>query len=152
MADFNIQGLEGVLNKLQQLPARMQKSGVRKAARKAMNIVRDAARANALVIDDPETKAKIQKNIGVQAGKTRDKNIIKMRVGVRGGASSNQHSKPVGGLSGGDTRHWRYIELGTSNIPAAPFMRPALSENIESVTNTFVEELKTEINLALSQQ
>lgn len=64
--EFNITGLEGVLEKLRTLGPRLQKNGLRKASRRAMNIVRDAARERARLVDDPETPEKIWKNIITQ--------------------------------------------------------------------------------------
>lgn len=148
----NVQGLEQASQKLKALcNKRKAKSIARKAARKSMNIVRDAARENAKRIDDPETRAKIQKNIVLQAGKPRGGVDVLMRVGVRGGASSNQHSVDISGLSGGDTRHWRFIELGTKYHPATPFMRPAFYNNLSVVGNKFCEEFSAEVSKILSE-
>ena len=150
--DLKVQGMDQIKRKLDQLSnPRKAKQIARKAGRQAMNIVRDAARSNAKAIDDPETREMIQKNIAVQAGKTRNPNEIRMRVGVRGGASQNQHSISTAGLSGGDTRHWRYLEFGTSKMPAVPFMRIAFFNNLESVGNKFVEVFDAEITKALSE-
>ncbi len=154
MADdiqFNLQGLDGVVQKMRGLAPKLQRSGLRKAARRAMNIVRDAAREAAKAIDDPETKEKIWKNIITQEAtkQSRREGGVVMRVGVRGGASSNKHSKEASGNPGGDTRHWRHIEIGNQFIPAAPFMRPALANNIDPVTNRFASELVSEIDIAL---
>ena len=147
--EVEITGLDGVVSKLQRLAnPRRTKSIARKAARQAMNIVRDAARNNAKAIDDPETSEKIWKNIKVSAGKTRNPNEIKMRVGVDGGASfSNPNPKPT---SGGDTRHWRWVEYGKSGVPAVPFMRPALANNIQQVTNKFAEVFDAELDKELA--
>ncbi|MFW1969366.1 HK97-gp10 family putative phage morphogenesis protein [Acinetobacter guillouiae] len=151
MADiqFDIQGLEQLQSKLERLNnPRKVKSMVRKSLRQAANIVRDAARNNAKLIDDPETREKIWKNISVQAGKTRNPSDIKIRVGVRGGASFSNPNPP--NLSGGDTRHWRWVEFGSVNNPAAPFMRPALANNIQPVTDKSVQMLNDEIDKALA--
>lgn len=147
--EVEITGLDDVVNRLQKLAnPRRTKSIARKAARQAMNIVRDAARNNAKAIDDPETSEKIFKNIKVSAGKTRNPNEIVMRVGVDGGASfSNPNPKPT---SGGDTRHWRWIEYGKSGVPAVPFMRPALANNIQQVTNKFSEVFNAELDKELA--
>lgn len=147
--EVEITGLDDVVSKLQKLAnPRRTKSIARKAARQAMNIVRDAARNNAKAIDDPETNEKIFKNIKVSAGKTRNPNEIVMRVGVDGGASfSNPNPKPT---SGGDTRHWRWIEYGKSGVPATPFMRPALANNIQQVTNKFAEVFDAELDKELA--
>lgn len=146
---FDIQGLDQLQSKLERLNnPRKVKSMVRKALRQAANIVRDAARNNAKLIDDPETREKIWKNISVQAGKTRNPSDIKIRVGVRGGASFSNPNPP--NLSGGDTRHWRWVEFGSANNPAVPFMRPALANNIQPVTDKFVQILNDEIDKALA--
>lgn len=134
--------------KMEQLAnPRKAKAMARKAARQAMNIARDDARARARMIDDPETAEKIFKNISVAGGKSRNSNEVVMRVGVRGGASFSNKNPPK--TSGGDTRHWRWVEFGSSNNPAVPFMRPALSTNLDQITSKFVQVFDDEINKAL---
>ena len=149
--ELNIEGMDQFKRKIEQLSnPKKVKQIARKAGRQAMNLVRDAARANAKAIDDPETAEKIHKNIVTQGGKSRNSNEIKIRVGVKGGAGQNQHSVSTAGLSGGDTRHFRFIEFGTSKIPATPFLRPALANNINQVTSKFVQVFNAEITKALS--
>lgn len=148
--NLNVQGMEQFQRKMEQLAnPRKAKSMARKAARQAMNIARDAARTNAKAIDDPQTREKIHKNIAVAGGKSRNPNEIIMRVGVKGGAGQNQHSASTAGMSGGDTRYWRHQEFGTSKNPAVPFMRPALSTNLDQITSKFVQVFDDEINKAL---
>lgn len=148
----NIQGLGDAKRKLEQLAnPRKAKAMARKAARQAMHIARDHARLSALSIDDPKTRERIHKNVITQAGRSRNSGEVVMRVGIRGGASRNQHSVSLSGLSGGDTRHWRYIEFGTSLIQAFPFMRLALSKNINKITNKFVQVFNAEMTKALSR-
>ena len=148
--EVNIEGLDEVQEKLERLAnPRLIKNAARRSMRKAMAIVRDAARANAKTLDDPETAEKIWKNIAIGAGKTRNPNEIKMRVGVRGGASFSNPNPP--NTSGGDTRHWRWLELGASHFPPTPFMRPALQNNIQAVTNSFAENFNKEIDKELDR-
>lgn len=146
-----LQGVASTVEKMRGLAPRLQKKGLRKAAREAMNIVRDDAKARAKALDDPETKEKVWKNIITQEAikQSRREGGVVMRVGVRGGAGSNQHSKDASGNPGGDTRHWRYIELGTQFTPPVPFMRPAFSQNVGAVTDQFVTSLGREIDAAL---
>lgn len=148
--ELNIQGLDELNKKLKQLGnSKIAKRIARKAGRQAMNIVRDAACNNAKAIDDPQTADKIWKNISTQGGKTKNQNEVKIRVGVRGGASFSNPNPPQ--LSGGDTRHWRWIEFGSSNNPAVPFMRPALENNISQVTTKFVDVFGTEIDKEIAK-
>src|SRR5690606_17956912 len=133
--EFNIEGLDEVQEKLKRLGnPRLMKNAARRSMRKAMAIVRDAARANAKGLDDPETAEKIWKNIAIAAGKTRNPNEYVMRVGVRGGESFSKSYPPK--TPGGDSRHWRFIEFPSVNNPGTPFMRPALQNNIQAVTNS----------------
>lgn len=148
---MSIHGLPDFREKMQQLGSQKEiKKFVRKAGRQAMNLVRDAARNNAKSIDDPKTAERIHKNITVQAGKTKDKNSIRIRVGIKGGAGQNQYSVSTAGLTGGDTRHWRFIEFGTSTVPAVPFMRPALANNVEAVIGKFSESFMQQLDGALA--
>jgi len=148
--EFNIEGLDEVQEKLKRLGnPRLIKNAVRRSMRKAMAIVRDAARANAKALDDPETAEKIWKNIAIAAGKTRNPSEVVMRVGVRGGASFSNKNPPH--TPGGDTRHWRFIEFPSVNNPGTPFMRPALQNNIQAVTNSFAENFNKEIDKELAK-
>ncbi|MCU4310009.1 HK97 gp10 family phage protein [Acinetobacter radioresistens] len=152
--EFKLEGLEPVQEKFKRLGnARLIKNAARRSMRKAMAIVRDAARANAKGIDDPETAEKIWKNIAIAAGKTRNSNEVVMRVGVRGGAAQNANTDraALSKLSGGITTYWRYLEFGSANMPATPFMRPALSNNISQVTNQFATSFNQEIEKELAK-
>lgn len=149
--EFKIEGLDEVLRKLKVLPERFANRGMRRALRKGANVVRDAARANAKAIDDPETRERIWKNIVVQGGGRRREKLAggpMMRVGVLGGARLKSDAD-VSGLSGGNTTHWRLVEFGTSKVAARPFMRPALQNNLtratEAVVSAAVAELDKEV-------
>lgn len=148
--EVNIEGLDEVQEKLKRLGnPRLMKNAARRSMRKAMAIVRDAARSGAKNIDDPQTAEKIWKNIAIAAGKTRNPNEVIMRVGVRGGASFSNKNPP--NTPGGDTRHWRFIEFPSVNNPGTPFMRPALQNNIQAVTNSFAENFNKEIDKELAK-
>ncbi|QXH44278.1 HK97 gp10 family phage protein [Pseudomonas xanthosomatis] len=146
-----LQGLKAATDKMAGLTPKLRRSGLRKAARQAMNIVRDDARTRAKGLDDPETAEKIFRNIVTQESgrQSRREGGVVMKVGVRGGASSNRHSKDASGNPGGDTRHWRYLEFGTQHNPPAPFMRPAFSGNVNAVTDRFVQVFGQEIDAAV---
>ena len=148
--EVNIEGLDEVQEKLKRLGnPRLMKNAARRSMRKAMAIVRDSARANAKALDDPQTAEKIWKNIAIAAGKTRNPSEMVMRVGVRGGASFSNKNPP--NTSGGDTRHWRWLEFGSVHNPPTPFMRPALQNNIQAVTNSFAENFNKEIDKELAK-
>ena len=141
-----ITGLDEVIEKMRLLgKPRKVKNAATRSARRAMNIVNKAAKANAKAFDDKGTGNKIWKNIVTKAGKTKGTNLVKMKVGVKGGAKQRVGT----GNSGGDTWYWRFQEFGTSRHAAQPFMRPALSNNKDAVEaefkRSFSEELDKEI-------
>ena len=159
--EVNIEGLDEVQEKLKRLGnPRLMKNAVRRSARKAMAIVRDAARAAAKVIDDPNTPEKIHKEIVVQLGKSRNPSEVNIKVGVRGGAripyTNNDDNRRSGRIGKsyqleGKVFYWRFLEFGTSRQPATPFMRPALQNNIQAVTNSFAENFNKEIDKELAK-
>lgn len=152
-----------IINRLSTLPEKLQKKAARQAARKAMGIVRKAAVQNAKQIDDPATAEMIWKNITVQEASRSSKRVggIVMRVGVRGGAKQYSNTKEnvrkrrvgksyktLGDKSnpGGDTWYWRFLEFGTSNTRAQSFLRPALAENTQAVTDSVADSISKAID------
>ena len=162
----HIEGLDGVINRMRQLSnPRKQKNAATRAARKAMAVVRKEAVANAKRLDDKETGERIWKNITIKPSKTKN-GFVLMRVGVRGGARSyaatreNVRSGRVGQQyatdgskdnPGGDTWYWRYHEYGTSKMPARPFMRPALNNNVDGVQDGFVTDFKDQLDKEIAR-
>ncbi|ANC37732.1 HK97-gp10 family putative phage morphogenesis protein [Acinetobacter baumannii] len=156
-----IHGLEPALRRMRAIGNdKTVKRIARKAMRQAMNIVRDKAREKVKRLDDPTTPEKIWKEIVVQNGRSRNKNTLVMRVGVRGGAripytnnAQNRRAGRVGQTYQADGRvfYWRFLELGTSKQPATPFLRPALYENIEQITDKFVQVFNFELSVVLGE-
>lgn len=145
MAEFKIQGLESALRKMRGLAPALKKKALRSAGTKAMRPVRDAARAGAKRIDDPASASNIAKNIVTRYdGKaSRREGGSVTKVGVMGGA------RPQKGRA--DTGHWRLIEFGTSKMRAQPFMRQALANNVEKVTQVFVTSLDADIDKIIAK-
>ncbi|NHC02329.1 hypothetical protein G9F31_00830 [Acinetobacter sp. 187] len=164
MADavqLNVQGLDNLKRKMDQLSnPRKAKSIARKAARQAMNIARDSARAAAKALDDPRTPEKIHREITVIGGKSRNSNEVVIKVGVRGGARVpyvNSAANRRSGRAGksyqleGKVFYWRFLEFGTARQPATPFIRPALSRNIDAITNRFTSVFDAELTKELAK-
>lgn len=149
--DLNIQGLDQAVDKIRTLAPKLQKKGLRSAARKAMGIVRKAAQDKA-----PVRSGNLKKNIvtRVNTRRSKEEGGVVMQVGIRGGArqykdtKENRRSGRVGKSyeGAGNAFYWRFSEFGTQKQPAAPFMRPALANNVEPVTDTFARELSSEID------
>lgn len=152
---FKITGLDPLLGKLENLKYETKKKGGRFALRKAAQLVRDAAKQNALRIDDPDTSAQIAANITERWNSRLFKRTgdLGFRVGVLGGARIPK-SRPKGsepGGPGGDTRYWAFVEFGHEGVPAQPFMRPALENNIGAATDMFAKTYEAVIDRAIKR-
>ena len=151
--EFSITGLDSLLGKLEAITYDVKRKGGRSALRKAAQAIRDAAKKNAARLDDPQTAADISKNIverwnGRMFKRTGD---LGFRVGVLGGAGGSRKGSELSGLPGGDTRHFRYLEFGTEDTRAQPFMRPALDQNIGLATDVFVREYERAVDRAIKR-
>lgn len=147
MAEFQIRGLDEVLRRMRGLAPELKRRAARSAATKAMRIVRDAARAMAAAFDDPQTASNIAKNIVTRYDSKASKREggVVVKVGVQGGARWRKSDPPE------SVTHWRYVELGTEDTAAQPFLRPALENNVSEVTDKFVAELDPAIDKALAK-
>jgi HK97 gp10 family phage protein len=153
--EFSITGLDSLLGKLEAITYDVKRKGGRAALRKAAQVVRAAAAENAKRIDDPETAAAIHANVALRWSGRLFKRTgdLGFRVGVLGGAripkSKKKGAEPGG--PGGDTRYWAFVEFGTSDTAARPFMRTALANNIDLATKTFVTEYEKAIDRAIKR-
>lgn len=146
--EFSILGLEGLLGKLATVSVDVRHKGGRAALRKAAQVVVQKAKEGAERIDDKATGRSISDNIALRWNGRLFKRTgdLGFRIGVLHGAVL----KDGGDLSSNaPTPHWRLIEFGTEKMPAAPFMRPALADSINEVTNTFVTEYEKAIDRAI---
>lgn len=142
---FKISGADQLINKMSKFADKLQEAAGKRAARKAMAIVRKAAQVAAQRFDDPETPESVKRNVYLQQSRRGSKAIggVYMKVGILGGANirSSSPNNP-----GGATWYWRFKELGTEDNPAEPFLLPALMNNVGSVESTLVTELNREID------
>lgn len=163
MADNAWDGMDEALAKMRGLAPGLVKKGIRAAARRGAKVFADAAKSGARRINDPDTSEEIAKNIVIRESGREGKKLqaIVMRVGVLGGAKSYKNNKlneksgragksySTGGSKsnpGGDTFYWRFLEFGTSEMRAQPFMRPALDANLDKATAAVVRELIPQID------
>lgn len=146
-----IEGLDDIVRKLKLLPEKIGRNAMRRSLRKGANVIRDAARNNAKRIDDPETREQIWKNIAVASGgRKREKQAggVMMRVGVRGGA---RPTKGDNGAPGGNTTYWRFIELGTSEMRAQPFLTPAGAEKAGAAIAAIVTDMQKQVDREIAK-
>ena len=143
-------GMKELKEKLKQVSDDMINKGGRSALRSAANVIRKEAQINAAKFDDPKTPERVADNIAVRWDR---KNFRKtgnpsFKVGVLGGAKGGGNKKKG---KGGDTFYWRFLEFGTENMPARPFMRPAMDSQQKQAVDKFVEAYKKQLDKVLKK-
>lgn len=153
MADFSVtmNGVAELSKRIEALTYDAKKKGGRFALRKAAQVVRDAARANAQTIDSAETGRSIARNITEKWNGRLNKQTgdLGFRIGVQGGARIPADNLDEG--LGGPTPHWRLLEFGTEKMQARPFFAKSLPENAQRATDTFITEFNRALDRALKK-
>ena len=151
MIEAKMTGVDELTARLQTISDDMKKKGGRYALRKASEIVRDAAKAGAERLDDPETGRSIARNIAMRWSNRTFKRTgnLMFRIGVMHGAKISGSNEDQG--ANGPTPHWRLLEFGTEKMAAQPFMRPAASNNVQQVVDTFVTQYGKALDRALAR-
>lgn len=164
--EFSLNGIEGVLGKIEALKSETRLKGGRYALRKAAQVLQKQAIENARRIDDPQTAEQIANNIVVRWAGRRFKYAgdLMFRIGVLGGARQYANTKAnvregragktyatLGDKTnpGGDTWYWRFQEFGTEHSPAHPFLRPAAEQASGAAVDEFVLQFNKTIERAL---
>lgn len=120
-------------------------------------VMRDTTRAAATVFKDEAVKrapvrtGKIKKNIVVITQRDRNGDISS-GVHVRG--TNPRTGKSDNKMKGNNARnafYWRFVELGTSNMAAIPFIRPAYDARQEDATKAAFAMANQAIDEALSK-
>lgn len=148
--EFSLLGLDSLLAKLESVSYETKRKGGRSALRRAANVIAEKAKQGAERLDDKGTGRSISDNIAVRWNGRLFKRSgnLGFRVGVMHGAILADG----GDLSANSpTPHWRLLEFGTETLPAAPFMRPALADNISEITGTFITEYEKAIDRAIKR-
>lgn len=146
-------GVEELSKKLEGLKYDMIKKGGRFALRKAAQVIRDQAKANAQRVDDSETGRSIAKNITEKWNGRVNKATgdLAFRVGVNQGAVLPKKGEKPDESAGGPTPHWRLLEFGTEKMAARPFMVPAMEQAAQRATDTFIAQYDKALDRALKK-
>ena len=145
---IDLSGFDALEYKMEKLTDRMTGNALRRALRQGLNVVRKQAIENAKKFDDPKTAEDVSKNVAVMSGgrkQERQQGGAMMRLGVRGGAAKGKGKTG----RGGDTFYWRFLEFGTQDMAAQPFLRSAAATQgdaaFKRMTDNLSEQLDKEI-------
>jgi HK97 gp10 family phage protein len=138
-----VSGLRDLGVAMSRLSADMAGKVARQATAAGAGVVRRAARRGAPVDSGNLAAAIVMKRqrqsrlteeylVTVRKGKTRD-----AKAGKTGQAKQ-----------GKDAYYARFVEFGTVKMPARPFLRPALENNLQAATDAMAQRLKQRIEKA----
>ena len=130
-----VDGLQELTRALKKLPSEMRGRPLISATRAGARLIADDARNRA-----PVDSGGLQKNIGVFA-------IPKRRLGA--GLDYGVEIRGDEKGKAGDPRnayYWRFVELGTANQAAQPFLRPALATQSQAAIRAFTESFSRRLD------
>ncbi|WP_320720870.1 HK97-gp10 family putative phage morphogenesis protein [Enterobacter sp. 296B2] len=121
-------------------------------------VLRDATRAGAEVLKEeviaraPVRTGKLKKNVVVVTQKSRRRGEISSGVHIRGVSPRTGNSDNT--MKANNPRnafYWRFVEMGTVNMPPHPFIRPAFDVRQEQATEVAIRRMNQAIDEALSK-
>lgn len=121
-------------------------------------VLRDATRAGAEVLKEeviaraPVRTGKLKKNVVVVTQKSRRRGEISSGIHIRGRNMRTGNSDNT--MKASDPRnafYWRFVEMGTVNMPPHPFIRPAFDVRQEQATEVAIRRMNQAIDEALSK-
>ncbi|CAH0435504.1 hypothetical protein CQ395_08750 [Clostridium neonatale] len=124
MADIELEGVDEILNKLQQIGnniSRLENKALKNAAQPVLD---DAKSSNAF----NDRSGNLRKNLKISSIKSKE-GMKYVLVGI----DKSDNSKIYYG---------KFLEFGTSKMSAKPFMQPAYEKNKDNIQKTIAETLK----------
>ncbi|ELQ5996695.1 MULTISPECIES: HK97-gp10 family putative phage morphogenesis protein [Cronobacter] len=121
-------------------------------------VLRDATRAGAEVLREeviqraPERTGKMKKNVVILTQKARRRGEISSGVHIRGvNPRTGNSDNTMKANNPRNAFYWRFVELGTVNMPAHPFVRPAFDTRQEQAAQVAMERMNRAIDEVLSK-
>jgi HK97 gp10 family phage protein len=137
----NLTGFKELAAALRQLPQRVAKNGLRAAVGAGAAVIRKEARVRA-----PKDTGEMTKDIQIKRERDTsggDTFTARYSVFVLTGKKSRLKGKRRDVQR--DSYYWRFVEFGTSKMPARPFMRPAYETKKEDAVKAIGAKLDERI-------
>jgi len=120
--EVNLFGMDELMKKLEEMgnkAGRIQNNALKTAAETVLESAKDKV---------PVDTGKLKDTLGISKVKTKD-GAKYIEVGITKGDNS-------------DIYYGKFIEWGTSQRPATPYLQPAYEENIKNINEIIKQELK----------
>jgi HK97 gp10 family phage protein len=120
-------------------------------------VLRDATRAGAEVLKEEviaraRAHRETEKNVVVVTQKSRRRGEISSGVHIRGvNPRTGNSDNTMKANNPRNAFYWRFVELGTANMPAHPFVRPAYDTREEEAASVAIARMNQAIDEVLSK-
>jgi len=138
MEDMQIHGLDELRRALKRLPEKVAQKHLKKSTSQAATLVVRAAKG--LV---PVNTGLVKSSIKKKAMRSPVKTQATTGIGVLAASKKVRAKKNLG-----DPYYWKFVEFGTSKMPARPFLRPAF----ESVKYAAADKIKQVLILGIEKE
>ncbi len=138
MADefMQLTGFKELASALRELPQKVARNALRSAVNAGATQIRKQARLNAPVDSGLLKKNIYQKQSRSASGPERQTVIVGVRSGKARNKDGSKKELPY---------YWRFMEFGTSKMPAAPFLRPAFDTQKDAAIKAIADKLDERI-------
>lgn len=131
---IRIKGLDKLKVAFDRMPYEIAKAGMREALGAGGAVLRDEARALAPVGETGDLKRSV--GMKITLGNNLDKNIVSVGPRYTKKTKAGKRSPGIYGL---------FVEIGTSKMPATPWLRPALSSARDRAVKAFADSLRATV-------
>lgn len=149
MGNVKVEGLSQIHKALSELGSKVSNKIAVKAMREGGKIVREQARQNAPVLSQstPHRRAGTLKKAIKSSTKVLKNGKIGTVIRVKELTAKQIETFKVrsgkkGALNPKDPYYWRFLEFGTSKMPARPYLRPAFEQTKEKAATEIIKTLK----------
>lgn len=145
----NTKGFAELAARMRQLPDLLARKSLRAAVNAGATVIKKEAQQRAPKLTGALAKNFYQKQIREQSTVLSQTFYVGVRSGLARYAKTKANKKA--GRAGqvykdsGATFYWRFIEFGTSKMPARPFLRPAFEMQKENAVTAIGEKIRTEL-------
>lgn len=150
LVEVRIHGLRQIREAMQALPARMDRKLLNRGLMAGARLIRDEARRRVPVLKEPNARRRAGTlKRAIRAGVVRPERYAAttwVRVRPLKARQIALFVKRTGKLKGADNPndpyYWRFVEFGTSKMPARPFLRPAFESQKLAAVHQAIAELR----------
>ncbi|MCU1787516.1 HK97 gp10 family phage protein [Pectobacterium polaris] len=149
MIDFNLDfsGLNDIAKDLEKLSRAENNKVLRDATRAGAEVLKEEVIARA-----PSKTGKLKKNVVVVTQKAKRRGEISSGVHIRGvNPRTGNSDNKMKANNPRNAFYWRFVEIGTVDMPAHPFVRPAFDVRQEDAANAAIARANRAIDEVLSK-